>query len=378
MIYLDNAATTPLDPEVLETMIEYMKTEYGNPSSKYYPQAERAKKALRHARSLVANLIHTEDDDEIIFSSGATEGNNMIIKGVADAYQEKGNHIITTCIEHKAVLEPCKYLETKGYEVTYLLVDTKGRISLEELEQAITNETILISIMWGNNEIGTIQPIKEISEICKKHDVLFHTDATQVVGKVPINLQELNIDFLTFSAHKLYGPKGTGAVYIRNDEYGLKPELTPLFHGGAQEDHLRAGTHAMHNIVGFGKACEVAARDMNTYIPQMKQTEEEFIEKLNKTIPEAIINGDLNNKIPGILSITIPGISNEILIKKLSDQYALSSGSACGLGEPSYVLSNINAMSSNTLRVVFPKNINFNLYNLISTFKSTSKFLRVV
>ena len=376
MIYLDNAATTPLDPEVLETMIEYMKTEYGNPSSKYYPQAERAKLALKHARSLVANLIHAEEDDEIIFTSGATEGNNMIIKGVADAYHEKGNHIITTCIEHKAVLEPCKYLETKGFIVTYLPVDTKGRISLDELERAITGETILVSIMWGNNEIGTLQPIEEITKICTEHGVLFHTDATQVIGKVPVNLQETNIDFLTFSAHKLYGPKGTGAVYIKNDEYGLKPELTPLFHGGSQEDHLRAGTHAMHNIIGFGKACEVALRDMDTYIPKMRKTEQDFIKELEISIPEVIVNGDLDNKIPGIISITIPGISNELLIKKLSDEYAISSGSACGLGEPSYVLNSINSSSTNSLRIAFAKSNAPLLRALITTLYAQVDSLR--
>ena len=373
MIYLDNAATTPLDPEVLETMIEYMKTEYGNPSSKYYPQAERAKQALKHARSLVATLINAEEDDEIIFTSGATEGNNMIIKGIADAYQHQGNHIITTCIEHKAVLEPCKYLETKGFNVTYLSVDQKGRISLDKLEKAICEDTILVSIMWGNNEIGTLQPIDEISKVCRKHNVLFHTDATQVIGKVPVDVQETNIDFLTCSAHKIYGPKGTGAIYMKNDEYGLKPEITPLLHGGSQEDHLRAGTYAMHNIVGFGKACEVAARAMNTYVSQMKNEEKEFITKLTSALPEVIINGDLDNKIPGIISITIPGISNEILIKRLSDRYAVSSGSACGLGEPSHVLSHIKSFPSNTLRIsLAKKNANYSsqivqdLHNVIN------------
>ncbi|BES64345.1 cysteine desulfurase NifS [Gottschalkiaceae bacterium SANA] len=366
MIYLDNAATTPLDPEVLETMIEYMKTEYGNPSSKYYPQAERAKKALRQARSLVSDLIHAEDNNEIIFTSGATEGNNMIIKGVADAYQNKGKHLITTCIEHKAVLEPCKYLEAKGYQVTYLSVDQKGRISIEELEQAITDETILVTIMWGNNEIGTLQPIDEISKICKRHNVLFHTDATQVIGKVAVNLQKTNIDFLTCSAHKIYGPKGTGAVYIKNDEYGLKPQITPLFHGGSQEDMLRAGTHAMHNIVGFGKACEVAKRDMDTYIPRMEKIEADFIKELKEAISEASVNGDLDNKIPGIISITIPRISNEILIKRLSDEYAFSSGSACGLGEPSYVLENIHTLSENTLRITLSKQPGINLNHLLT------------
>ncbi len=356
MIYLDNAATTPLDPEVLETMIEYMKTEYGNPSSKYYPQALSAQSALKHSRIQVADLLGCEPE-YLIFTSGATESNNFIIKGVAEKYKNKGKHIITSKIEHKSVLETCKHLERQGYEVTYVGNDKLGHVNIDELESAIKAETILVSIMWGNNEIGTLNDIKKISTVCRKKDVLFHTDATQVVGKLPINLSKLPIDFLSMSAHKIYGPKGTGIAYIGPDDLGLRRKLPSLLDGGDQEYKLRAGTHAMHNIVGFGKACEVSKRDMGEYIPRILQMEKELKDELLKVRSDITFNGNQDNKIPGLLSINIPGINNELFCKQVSDEIAISTGSACSMGEGSYVLNLIDINSTNTVRLSINKMI---------------------
>jgi cysteine desulfurase len=354
MIYLDNASTTPLDPEVLDTMINYMKTEYGNPSSKYYPQAISAQKALKNARQQVADLLSC-DPEYLVFTSGATESNNFIIKGVAEKFIKKGKHIITSKIEHKSVLETCKHLERQGYTVTYVGNDELGHISIEEIENAITDETILVSIMWGNNEIGTLNDIEKISKLCREKNVLFHTDATQVMGKINVDLSKLPIDFLSLSGHKIYGPKGIGAAYIGPDDLGLRYRLPSLLDGGAQEYKMRAGTHSMHNIVGLGKACEVANRDMDTYIPRIIELEKELKSELLKVRPDITFNGDQNNKIPGLLSINIPGINNELFCKQVSDEIAISTGSACSIGEGSYVLSFIENKDHYYIRLVISK-----------------------
>lgn len=353
MVYLDYAATTPVDPQVIESMYEYMKSCYGNPSSKYYTQSELAKASLNTARESVSKLINCKPED-IQFNSGATEGNNFILKGVADSLKDKGKHIITSSVEHKAILSTCKYLESNGFKVTYLPVNEFGQISLEDLKSSIKDTTILVSIMWGNNEIGSLNDIKSISDICLDNKVKLHTDATQVLGKLKIDLEDIKVDFLTCSAHKIYGPKGIGATYIRSSKYGIKPKITPLIHGGAQEDNLRAGTESTHNIVGFGKACEIALNTMDSYIPQIKKVEQDILDQLS-VIPNIKFNGYDTNKVPGIINFTIPDLNNEFAIKTLSKDYALSSGSACAIGEPSHVLKELGHTKSDYFRISIGK-----------------------
>jgi cysteine desulfurase len=382
MIYLDNSATTQIDPEVREAMLPYLNEEYGNPSSKYYTLAENAKKAVEESRIKLAELINAEPD-EIIFTSCASESNNFIIKGVAD-YKKfvecKGNHIITSVTEHKSVLQTCKFLDgnenavmnieknryrhgkreerriDRGFEVSFLPVNQYGQVERNTLENAIKESTVLVSIIWGNNEIGTLNRINELAELCKSKGILFHSDATQVLGKVKIDVKQIPVDFLSFSAHKIYGPKGIGACYIRKGKY-TKPPITALIHGGSQEEGYRAGTHSVHNIVGFGKAAEIARRDMNVYIPKILEIENELKAMLIKEIPSIQFNGHPKEKIPGVLSITIPGVNNELLIKKLKNEVALSTGSACSANEPSYVLEAIGQgkITRNTIRISISK-----------------------
>lgn len=370
MIYLDYASTTPLDPEVTEAMIEYLRTSYGNPSSKYYPEAEEAKRTLQQCRQQVADFIGTEPQ-YIIFNGGATEGNNFVIKGIYNTFQHKGNHIITTKIEHKSVLEPFKFLETQGATVTYLSIDEKGHICLDELEKAIRPDTILVSIMWANNEIGTLNDIKDIGKICNEKNVLLHTDATQVAGKIKINVKEVPVDFLTFSAHKLYGPKGVGAVYVGPDELGIRRKITPLLHGGDQEFKLRSGTHSMHNIVGLAKACEVAMRDFDKNMGHIKNLEKEFIDKLIEQFEDITFNGDIENKVPGIVSFALPHMNNELFLNFYSHEYALSTGSACSLGEPSYVLKELGKefIAANTLRISIGKSNDQTIISMVDVLK---------
>lgn len=383
MIYLDNSATTQIDPEVKEAMLPYLSEEYGNPSSKYYTLAENARNAVEESRQKLAELINAEPD-EIIFTSCASESNNMIIKGVADYkkyIENKGNHIITSKTEHKSVLQTCKFLAgydsaimniefnkfrpgkkekiiDRGYEVSFLEVNEYGQVEAEELEKNIKENTVLASIMWGNNEIGTLNHINELAELCKSRGVLFHSDATQVLGKVKLDVQKTPVDFLSFSAHKIYGPKGIGACYLRKGKYG-KPLMTSLIHGGSQEYGYRAGTLAVHNIVGFGKAAEIAKRDMDKYVPAILEVEKHFRDELQKSIPGIQFNGHPQEKIPGVMSITIPGINNELLIKSIKDKVAISTGSACSIAEPSYVLTAIGSdiYTRNTLRLTISKNI---------------------
>lgn len=365
MIYLDNAATTPMNPEVLDTMINYMKTEYGNPSSKYYPQALRAQAALKQARQKVGQLLGC-DPSYLLFTSGASESNNFIIKGVAEKFRKKGNHIITSKIEHKSVLETCNHLQRLGCDLTYVNNDELGHVNINDIAAAIKEETILVSIMWGNNEIGTLNDIEKIGGLCREKNILFHTDATQVIGKIDVNLTSLPIDFLSMSAHKLYGPKGIGIAYLGPDDLGLRHKLPALIDGGDQEYKMRAGTHAMHNIVGFGKACQVAKRDLSTVIPKILKVEKEFKNQLLKIRPDITFNGDQDDKIPGLLSINIPGINNELFCKQVSDKIAISTGSACSISEGSYVLESLGKIQNDTLR-----------FSLSSTFDIESFFLKL-
>ncbi|MBR7553626.1 cysteine desulfurase family protein [Allobacillus sp. GCM10007491] len=340
-LYLDNSATTPVLPEVKDAMLPYLLEEFGNPSSKYYSEAENAKNAVNNYRENVANLVGCKSR-EVVFTSGATESNNMIIKGVADYYADKrGKHIITSQVEHPAVLETCRYLESKGFLVTYLDVDQYGRVDIEQLkESAEENPPLLITLIWGNNEIGSLNPIREVAQYCNKRNILFHSDATQVVGKFPINLEDYpGLRFLSLSAHKLHGPKGIGAAIIREDELGLPTKLTPLLHGGEQENGFRSGTLAVHNIVGFGKAAEIALQNLEDNILKLKQNEEYLCNILKEKYNDRVqFNHSKENKIPGILSITFPGVNNELLVKNLAPYVAVSTGSACSTSKPSHVL----------------------------------------
>jgi cysteine desulfurase len=342
MLYLDNSATTPIHPEVKDAMLPYLLEEFGNPSSKYYSVAENASKAVKEARHSLASLLGC-NDSEIIFTSGSTESNNMIIKGVADYYYTKGNHIITTKVEHPSVLETCKYLEGKGYEISYLDVDQFGRIKPDDLQNEIKENTILVTIMWGNNELGSLNNMDAISEICMKRDVLLHTDATQVLGKVEVNLTNYpGITFLSCSAHKFHGPKGIGAAYIRKDRYDILTKITPLLHGGGQEQGIRSGTLAVHNIVGMGKAAEIANCHLTDNINKLIDLEKYLSNKLlNKFGDQIIFNNDIKEKIPGIVSVQFKGINNELLVKNLAPVIAASTGSACSTSKPSHVLSAI-------------------------------------
>ncbi|WP_043934650.1 cysteine desulfurase family protein [Bacillus sp. EB01] len=342
MLYLDNSATTPVHPEVKNAMLPYLMEEFGNPSSKYYSVAENAKKAVKEARVNLAFLLGCSES-EIIFTSGSTESNNMIIKGVAEEYSNKGNHIITSKVEHPSVLETCKYLEQKGYEVTYLDVDKYGRISTEALVKEIKESTILVSIIWGNNELGSLNDMEKIAEVCNEKNVFLHTDATQIVGKVDFSLSSLpGVTFLSCSAHKFHGPKGIGATFIRQDKYGILTKITPLLHGGGQEQGIRSGTLAVHNIVGMGKAAEISIKNLKQNIDKITELELYLTSILKEKFGDNIsFNNDSLNKIPGIVSVLFKEVNNELLVKALAPTIAASTGSACSSSKPSHVLSSI-------------------------------------
>jgi len=336
MIYFDNAATTEVDKEVIKTMIDVLENTYGNPSGKYYDQALKANKIIEEAREKTAKFLNSEED-EIIFNSGASEGNNHILKGVA--LENKGCHIITSNLEHNSTLKACMDLEEVGYEITYLKGNSLGVISLEDLKKSIKSNTKLVSIIWANNEIGSVNNIKGILQICNEKNILLHVDATQMVGKRKIDLSDFKIDFLTFSGHKIYGPKGVGVLYIKRDRYGLFPDLKPLI-SGSQEDDQRGGTYCTHNIAGLGKAIEVLENIQNKYIENLNNLEGYLLEKL-EGLPLTLNGYNKDSKVPGILNIQIPGVNNEIFIKENSEMLALSTGSACSLSKPSHVLENI-------------------------------------
>jgi len=337
MIYMDNSATSPVKEEVFNAMVPFLKEEFGNPST-FYKLGRNAKKALEEARGNVAKLINA-DSNEIVFTSGGTESDNMAIKGVAFRHQDKGKHIITTEIEHPAVKNTCEFLEIKGFEVTYLPVQENGIIDIKDLEDAIRDDTILISIMHANNEIGTIQPINEIGKIAKEHNILFHCDAVQSVGKIPVDVKKSNIDLLSLSSHKIYGPKGVGALYIRK---GVR--LETLIHGGGQENSLRSGTENMPGIVGFGKAAELAYQNLDKNMNYLSTIRDALIEKILNRIPESYLNGDEKQRLPNNVSIRFAAIEGESMILKLdSKSINGATGSACSSKSlsPSYVLSTL-------------------------------------
>lgn len=334
LIYLDNAATTATNPEVVEAMLPYFTENYGNPSS-IYEFASKSKTAIEEARSTIAGVLGAKDN-EIYFTAGGTESDNWAIKATAEAYRSKGNHIITSKIEHHAVLHTCEYLERNGYEVTYLDVDEYGVVKLDELEKAIRPTTILISIMFANNEIGTIQPIKEIGELAKKNEIFFHTDAVQAFGQIPINVDEYHIDMLSASGHKLYGPKGIGFLYIRNSV-----KIKPFVHGGAQERKRRAGTQNVPAIVGLGKAVAIAAETMQDRISYETELRDYIIDRMMKEVPYTRLNGHRKNRLPNNINFGFQFIEGESLLIMLDmEGICASSGSACTSGslDPSHVL----------------------------------------
>jgi len=335
-IYLDNNATTPMDPRVLEAMTPYFLEHFGNAASRNHPFGWEAEEAVDYAREQVAKLIGA-DPKEIIFTSGATEGDNLAIKGVYEMYASKGNHIITATTEHKAVLDTCKHIEKSGGEVTYLQVNKEGLIDLKELEAAIKPTTILIAIMYANNEIGTIQPIKEISAIARKHGVLLFTDGTQAVGKIPVDVNKDGIDLMAFSAHKMYGPKGVGALYVRRKNPRVK--VTAQMDGGGHERGMRSGTLNVPGIVGFGKACELCMLDMEEDTKRISKLRDHLETELLK-LEEAYVNGSREHRLPHVANISFKHVEGEGLLMGFNKNIALSSGSACTSAslEPSYVL----------------------------------------
>jgi cysteine desulfurase len=335
-IYLDHNATTPCDPRVLETMIPYFTNQFGNAASRNHPFGWQAEEAVDYAREQVAKLIGA-DPKEIIFTSGATEGDNLAIKGVFDMYASKGNHIITANTEHKAVLDTCKHVEKSGGQVTYLQVKPDGLIDLQELEAAITPKTILIAIMYANNEIGVVQLVKEISKIARKHGVLFFSDATQAVGKIPVDVNRDGIDLMAFSAHKMYGPKGVGALYVRRKNPRVK--VTSQMDGGGHERGMRSGTLNVPGIVGFGKACELCMQDMESDNKRIIALRDKLETELSR-LEESYVNGSTEHRLPQVSNISFKYVEGEGLMMGFNKDIAVSSGSACTSAslEPSYVL----------------------------------------
>lgn len=334
-IYLDHNATTPVHPEVLEEMLPYFKDKFGNPSS-IHGFGREAKVALEEAREKVAQLLDVSSS-EIFFTAGGTESDNLAVKGTAFANRNKGLHIITSRIEHHAVLESCKFLEKEGFTITYLPVDSKGVVDPEDLRKAIRDDTILVSIMYVNNEVGSIQPLEVISPLVKDKGIYLHTDAVQALGKIPIDMRKLNVDMLSLSGHKIYGPKGIGAIYIRK---GVR--ITPWSHGGHHERSRRAGTENIPGIIGFAKAAEVAFRELDDQNRHLKNLTETFYRKLVETVPDVILNGDLNSRAVNTLNLSFKGVEGESIILSLDLKgVAVASGSACTSGtlEPSHVLS---------------------------------------
>lgn len=334
-IYLDNNATTQVDPRVLDEMLPYFTEKFGNAASRNHSFGWVAEEAVDYAREQVAKLIGS-DAKEIIFTSGATESNNLAIKGVFEMYRQKGNHIITVTTEHKAILDTCKAVQKLGAEVTYLEPNAQGMITVEQVEQAITPQTILISVMFGNNEIGVIQPIREIGALAKKKGILFHTDATQAVGKVPVNVLEDNIDLMSCSAHKLYGPKGVGALYVRRKNPRVK--VIAQMDGGGHERGMRSGTLNVPGIVGFGKACEICMNEMEEEGKRLSKLRDKLQNALG-VLEESYVNGDKEHKLPHVLNMSFKYVEGEGLIMGIKN-IAVSSGSACTSAslEPSYVL----------------------------------------
>lgn len=373
MIYLDNSATSSIYPEVLDAMLPYLKEEYGNPSSKYYSLAVNASRAVEESREKVAELIGAKPE-EIVFTCGSTESTNMIIKGISDYrkyYEKAGNHIITSKVEHHATLNTCKYLNgdiysnkdasftlfgqskkvDRGFEVTFLDVNSFGQVESQAFEASIRPSTILASFIWANNEIGSLNDMDALCKIAHKRGVVLHADATQIVGKMPVDVSATAVDYMSLSAHKFHGPKGVGAAYIRGDEYGLPP-MSTFMHGGEQENGLRAGTLAVHNIIGFGKAAEIAHKNVLQNMKILQDLDEEVRAFLHEKKQIELL-GDPEHHLPGVISIVVrtKDFDNERFIKRISSDYAISTGSACTAGMPSHVLQAIGR-SQDTSRVL--------------------------
>ncbi len=334
-IYLDHNATTPLDPRVLDAMMPYLTTEFGNAASRSHAFGWKAEEAVQKAREQIAGLIGG-NEKEIVFTSGATESDNLAIKGVAEFYREKGNHIVTTRTEHKAVLDTCKRLERQGFEVTYLEVDKQGRVSPEQVRNAITDKTILVSIMWANNEIGTVQPIPEIGAVVKERGILFHSDAVQGIGKLPFDVEQMRVDLVSISAHKFYGPKGIGALWVRRKP---RVRIAPIIDGGGHERGMRSGTLNVPAIVGFGAAAEIAQREMAEEGLRTRKLRRRLQDYLFAHLDHLELNGHPEFRLPGNLNVSFAYVEGEALMMAIKD-VAVSSGSACTSAslEPSYVL----------------------------------------
>ena len=350
--YFDNSATTRVKDEVFKEMIPYLSIEYGNPSS-LYSIGRSAKRAISEARRRVASLINCSPE-EIYFTSCGSESDNTALKGIAYANKEKGNHIITSKIEHPAILNSCKSLENKGFKISYIDVDKDGMLNLEKLESEITNQTILISIMYANNEIGTIEPIKEIGQIAHSHGIIFHTDAVQAVGNIPIDVRKMNIDMLSLSGHKLYAPKGIGALYVKS---GI--EFERFMDGGHQEKNKRSGTENVAEIVALGKACQIAEKNIEQYQQKLKNLRDYCLNKIQEKIPDIYINGTMERRLPGNINISFKDLnSGELLLRLDEVGICASGGSACSSKEasPSHVLTAIglpSELSKGALRLTF-------------------------
>ncbi len=380
--YFDNAATTKVKEEVLKEMFPYFSVEYGNPSS-MYSIGRSSRRAIETARKRVAELINCKPK-EIYFTSCGSESDNMALKGIAYANKEKGNHIITSKIEHPAILNSCKTLEKQGYRITYLNVDEEGNIDISELENSINEDTILISIMFANNEIGTIEPIEQISKIAKKHNIIFHTDAVQACGNIKIDVKDMGIDMLSLSGHKINAPKGVGALYVRE---GI--EFDRFLDGGHQEKNKRAGTENVAEIVGLGKACEIAKNNLESHINKLKELRDFYINQVEEKIENIKLNGPRDNRLPGNANISFKGVNGSELLLKLDEKgICASAGSACSTGSnsPSHVLTSIgldSKMADGTLRVTFceensKEDVEYlveNLEDIVTELRKKSDFL---
>lgn len=336
-IYMDYHATTPVDPRVLEAMLPYFNAKFGNAASRSHVFGWTAEEAVTKSRDLLAKLIGASNPKEMVFTSGATESNNLAIKGVADFYKEKGNHIITTVIEHKAVLDTCKRLEKQGFNVTYLPVGKNGLVDPDDVAKAITDKTILVSVMLANNEVGTVQPIAEIGAITRKRGVLLHSDAVQGVGKVPFDVEAMHVDLASITAHKMYGPKGIGALYVRRSKPRVR--VAAQLDGGGHEFGMRSGTLNVPGIVGFAKAAQLMIEEGKAESARILGLRERLRQKLTKNLDEIVVNGSLDKRLPGNLNVSFAFVEGEALIMAIKD-VAVSSGSACTSAslEPSYVL----------------------------------------
>ena len=394
MIYLDNSATSAIDPEVLDAMLPYLKEEYGNPSSKYYCKAKNARQAVEDAREKVAQLLGA-NWEEVLFTAGATESTNFIIKGYMDYrryYGDGRNHIITSTIEHKATLNTCNFLNgemysnddpsvnffgekrkiNRGYEASFVSPDNQGIINVSSVQDLFKDNTAMCSFIYVNNETGSISHLNEIASACHEREIVLHSDLTQAIGKMDINVYDLGIDYASCSAHKIYGPKGVGAAFVKKDKYGIQP-ITALLHGGEQEFGYRAGTLAVHDIVGFGKAAEIAMRDRDAIRRYISALDDLLCAKLSD-IERVRPTIERSNRVPGIVSIIIEkkDFNNELFVKKISDKIAISTGSACSLGKPSYVIRELGLREDETkvLRISLSKyTTEADIYELIELLK---------